>query len=122
MFAGVITPEMLVTTAPMQWSSKMLQAIKAAQQQKKQLQQLAQQQQFTTNQLTQGLTAAQVAQAQEDIASAAEKRSEIPLNRMKTLAQAQKLQAEPLIALIKEQVRLEIAQEKQKQLTGAQNG
>ena len=71
-----------------------------------------------------GLTAAQIAQAQEDMASAAEKRSEIPLNRMKTLAQAQKLQAEPLVALVKEQVRLAIAQEKaqqaQRQLQGSQ--
>ncbi len=121
MFAGIITPEMLVKTAPMQFSNVMLKAIQAAQQQKKQLQQFAQKQQFTTNQLTQGLTMAQIAQAQEDIASAAEKRSEIPLNRMKTLAQAQKLQAEPLIALIKEQVRLQIAEEKQKQLQGTQN-
>ncbi len=121
MFTGIITPEMIVKTAPMQFSNVMLQAIKAAQQQKKQLQQLVQQQQFTTNQLTQGLTMAQIAQAQEDVASAAEKRSEIPLNRMKTLAQAQKLQAEPLIALIKEQVRLAIAQEKNTQLQGAQN-
>ncbi len=121
MFAGIITPEMLVKTAPMQFSNVMLKAIQAAQQQKKQLQQLAQQQQFTTNQLTQGLTAAQIAQAQEDIASAAEKRSEIPLNRMKTLAQAQKLQADPLVALVKEEVRLAIAQEKSRQLQGANN-
>ena len=122
MFTGIITPDMLVKTAPMQFSNVMLQAIQRAQQQKKQMSQLAQQQQFTTNQLTQGLTMAQIAEAQENIASAAEKRSEIPLNRMKTLAQAQKLQAEPLIALIKEQVRLSIAQEKQKQLQGGQNG
>ncbi len=119
MFQGIITPEMLVKTAPMQFSDVMLQAIKAAQQQKKQLQQLAQQQQFTTNQLTQGLTVAQIAQAEEDRASAAEKRSEIPLNRMKTMAQAQKLAADPIIALIKEQVRLQIAAEKSNQLQGA---
>ena len=121
MFAGIITPDMLVKTAPMQFSNVMLQAIQRAQQQRTQMQQLAQQQQFAGNQLTQGLTAAQIAQAQESMADAAEKRSEIPLNRMKTLAQAQKLAADPLVALIKEQVRLAIAQEKSRQLQGAQN-
>ncbi|KKL12643.1 hypothetical protein LCGC14_2533700, partial [marine sediment metagenome] len=121
MFAGIITPEMLVKTAPMQFSDVMLKAIQAAQQQKKQLQQFAQRQQFTSEQLQQGLTTAQIAQAQESMADAAAKRSEIPLNRMKTLAQAQKLQADPLVALIKEQVRLAIAQEKNQQLQGAQN-
>lgn len=121
MFAGIITPDMLVKTAPMQFSNTMLQAIQKAQQQRTRMQQLSQQQQFAGNQLTQGLTAAQIAQAQESIADAAEKRSEIPLNRMKTLAQAQKLQADPLVALIKEQVRLAIAQEKSRQLQGAKS-
>ena len=56
------------------------------------------------------------------------KRSEIPLNRAKTISELNKNQFDPLIKLIKEQVRLEIAQEKaaaerQKQLAGAnQNG
>lgn len=118
MFAGIITPDMLVKNAPMQFSNVMLQAIQRAQQQKMHLQKVTMQQQLVGNQLTQGLTAAQIAQAQEDIASAAEKRSEIPLNRMKTLAQAQKLQADPLVALVKEEVRLQIAQEKSKQLQG----
>ncbi len=121
MFMGIITPEMLVRNAPMTFSHKMLQAIQRAQEQKKQLLQLQQQQQLTGNQLTQALTMAQASEAQENAANAAEKRSEIPLNRMKTLAQAQKLAADPLVALIKEQVKFAIAQEKSNQLQGAQN-
>ncbi len=114
MFAGIITPEMLVKTAPMQFSNVMLQAIQRAQQQKQQAGVRAQQLEQAGIQLQQGLTAAQIGQAQESMADAQEARSQAPLNRAKTLVEMQKLQAEPLIALIKEQVRLQIAQEKQK--------
>ncbi len=113
MFAGIITPEMLVKTAPMQFTNVMLKAITAAQQQKKQMNQMVQRQQLVGEQLTQELTKVQTSQAHENIADAAAKRSEIPLNRMKTLAQAQKASAEPTLAIIKEMVRLQIAQEKQ---------
>lgn len=118
MFAGIITPEMLVKTAPMQFSNVMLKAIKAAQQQKQQIQQTQLRSQQATDALTQGLTQVQISQARENIADAQVKRSEVPLNRMKTLAQAQKLQAEPLIAIIKEEVKLQIAQEQARQLQG----
>ncbi|KKM81446.1 hypothetical protein LCGC14_1329850, partial [marine sediment metagenome] len=74
------------------------------------------QSQQNADKLTQGLTAVQISQAQENMADAREKRSEIPLNRMKTLAQAQKISAEPLVALVKEEVRLQIAQDKQGQV------
>lgn len=120
MFQGIITPDMLVRNAPMQFSNVMLKAIQTAQQAKKSMMQNAQRQEMLNAKLQSGLTMAQIAQAQESIADAAEKRSEIPLNRMKTLAQAQKLQAEPLVTLIKEQVRLQIAEEKTRQLQGSQ--
>ena len=111
-FRGIITPDMLVKASPMQFKTPTLQAIQRAVRTRQQLQQAQMQSQQATDKLTQGLTAVQISQAQENMADAQEKRSEIPLNRMKTLAQAQKIQAEPLVALIKEQVRLQIAQEK----------
>ena len=120
-FAGIINADMIVENAPMQFSVRMKQAIRQAQQRKQQLQQTQIQSQQLTDQLTQGLTKVQISQAIENIADAQAKRSEIPLNRMKTLAQAQKLQADPIVALIKEEVKLQIAQDKQKQLTGSQN-
>ena len=119
MFTGIITPEMLVKTAPMQFTTVMLRAISEAQKQKQQLNQMVQKQQLSGEQLTQGLTQVQIAQAEENIADAAAKRSEIPLNRAKTLAQIQKLQFDPIAVMIKEEVRLAIAQAKQ--LQGSQN-
>ncbi len=121
MFTGIITPEMLVKTAPMQFTTVMLRAISEAQKQKQQLNQMVQKQQLSGEQLTQALSAAQIAKAREDTAGAAEKRSEIPLNRAKTLAQIQKLQFDPIAVMIKEEVRLAIAQQQQQQLQGAQN-
>ncbi len=118
MFTGIITPEMLVKTAPMQFTTVMLRAIKAAQQQKQQIQKTQLQSQQATDALTQGLTQVQITQARENIADAAEKRSEIPLNRAKTMAQIQKLQADPIVAIIKEEVKLQLAQEKTRQLQG----
>ena len=115
-FRGIITAEMLVKASPMQFKTPTLQAIQAALRQRQQLQQAQSQSQKITDELTQGLTAVQISQAQENIADAQEKRSEIPLNRMKTLAQAQKIQAEPLVALVKEEVRLQIAQDKNRQV------
>lgn len=111
-FRGVITADMLVKASPMQFKTPTLQAIQRAVRQRQQLQQTQLQSQQSTDKLTQGLTAVQISQAQENIADAQEKRSEIPLNRAKTLAELKKVGAEPLISLIKEQVRLQIAQEK----------
>ena len=125
MFTGIITPEMLVTASPMQFKGQMLQAIKAASQRKQQLTQSQIQSQKTTDQLTQALTAVQVSQAQENIVDAQLKRSEIPLNRAKTISEINKNQAGPIVNVIKEQVKLAIAQEKadaeQKRLQEAQN-
>ena len=124
MFNGIITPEMLVTAAPMQFKVPTLQAIKRASQARQQSGQQAAQSQQMTDKLSQALSIAQIAKAQEDMADAQEKRSQIPLNNAKTMVEIQKLQAEPIISLIKEQVRLQIAQQKQndsqKQLTGGQ--
>ena len=121
MFAGIITPEMLVKAAPMQFSDIMLKSIQAAQQAKQQASMRAQQLEQASIQLQQGLTAAQIGQAQESMADAQEARSQAPLNRAKTLVEIQKLEVEPLVALVKEQVRLQIAQEKAMQATGAKS-
>lgn len=118
-FRGVITADMLVKASPMQFKTPTLQAIQRTMRQRQQLQQTQLQSQQSTDRLTQGLTAVQISQAQENIADAQAKRSEIPLNRMKTLAQAQKLQLDPLVNLIKEEVRLQIAQDKQRQVQNA---
>lgn len=118
MFTGIITPEMLIKAAPMQFKTPTLQAIEAASQQRKQLQQAQIRSQQITEQLTQGLTAVQISQAQENIADAQVKRSEVPLNQAKTISEINKNESAPILALIKEQVRLQIAQDKQ----GAQNG
>ncbi|KKN43357.1 hypothetical protein LCGC14_0704140 [marine sediment metagenome] len=115
-FRGIITADMLVKASPMQFKTPTLQAIQKAIQSRQQQQQAQLQSQQSADKLTQGLTAVQISQAQENMADAREKRSEIPLNRMKTLAQAQKLSAEPLIALVKEEVRMQIAQDKQTQV------
>ena len=115
-FRGIITADMLVKASPMQFKTPTLQAIQRAIKQRQQAQQVQMQSQQNTEKLTQGLTAVQISQAQENMADAREKRSEIPLNRMKTLAEAQKISAEPLVALVKEEVRLQIAQDKQKQV------
>ncbi len=118
--AGVITLEMLIKASPMQFKTRMLQAIQALAQQRKQMQQAQIRNQLINDELTQGLTAVQISQARENIVDAQVKRSEIPLNMAKTISEVNKNQATPIIALIKEQVRLQIAQEKQKQSTGAQ--
>ena len=121
MFSGIITPEMLVTASPIQFKSTMLKAIQAAAQQKKQLTQIQTQQQLMNNELTQGLTQVQISQAMENITDAQVNRSKIPLNNAKTLSEINKNQASPLVALIKEQVKLQIAEDKNRQVQGAQN-
>ena len=115
-FRGVITADMLVKASPMQFKTPTLQAIQRAIKSRQQAQQAQAQSQQATDKLTQGLTQVQISQAVENMADAREKRSEIPLNRMKTLAEAQKISAEPLVALVKEEVRLQIAQDKQRQV------
>ncbi len=117
-FRGVITADMLVKASPMQFKLPTLQAIQRAVKQRQQLQQSQIQSQQTTDRLTQGLTAVQITQAEENIADAQEKRSEIPLNNAKTMAQIQKLQADPIVSLIKEQVKVEIAKTQERQNAG----
>ena len=119
-FNGIITPEMLVTASPMQFKNQMLKAIQAASQQKKQLQQSQIQSQKTTDELTQALTAVQISQAQENISDAQVNRSQIPLNQAKTISEINKNLATPITALIKEEVKLQIATDKNNQLQ-AQN-
>ena len=115
-FKGIITPEMLIEASPIQYKVKTLKAIKQAQQAAQQAGQQQAQTQQATNELTNALTAVQISQAQENVADAQEKRSEIPLNNAKTLteinknvAAADQAQVQPLIDLVKERVRLEIA-------------
>lgn len=118
-FAGVITADMLVRASPMQFKQATLKAIQQAGQQRSQLQQQQAASQKTTDELTQALTAVQISQAQENIADAQEKRSEIPLNRAKTISEINKNKFDPIVGLIREQVRLEIAQEKQREVINA---
>jgi hypothetical protein len=119
-FRGVITADMLIKASPMQFKTMTLQAIQRSLQQRQQLQQSQLQSQQATDQLTQGLTRVQISQAEENIADAQAKRSEIPLNRAKTAAQIEKLQLDPLVKLVvdslKEDVRLQIAQDKNRQV------
>jgi hypothetical protein len=117
-FRGIITADMLVKNAPMQFKTATLNAIQQSVEQRQQQQQLAMQQAKADQQLQQAVTGLQVAQGIESIADAEEKRSEIPLNRAKTISEINKNQASPLIDLIKEQVKLEIAREKQAQTAG----
>ena len=120
LFNGIITAEMLVKASPMQFKNATLQAIVKAEQGKQQAGQAAQQQEQLNQQLQQGLTAVQISQANENMADAAEKRSQIPLNNAKTVSEINKNLASPLIDLVKEQVRLAIAVDKQKQVAGSQ--
>ena len=115
MFAGIITPDMLVKSAPMQFKIPTLQAIQRATKMRQQQSQAQAKSQQLTDQLTQGLTAVQISQAQENIADSQQKRSEIPLNQAKTLTEINKNMFDPFALMIKEQVRLQIAQEKQLQ-------
>jgi hypothetical protein len=113
MFAGIITADMLVKSSPMQFKTPTLKAIERAQKAKQQQQQAAQQQAQTDQQLQQAVTQLQIAQGVESMADAAEKRSEIPLNHAKTISEINKNQASPIVDLIKERVKLEIAQNNQ---------
>ncbi len=122
MFQGIITPDMLVKASPMQFKVPTLQAIQRASQARQQQTKATIQSQRLTDQLTQSLSAVQVAQAQENIADAQVKRSEIPLNRAKTVSELNKNLFDPVVKLIKEQVRLEIAQEKQLEVAGSAAG
>ncbi len=120
-FAGIITPEMLVTASPIQFKNTMLKAIQAAAQQKKQLSQAQMQSQLDNSKLTNALTAVQISQAQENITDAQVNRSQIPLNMAKTVSEINKNQASPLVSLIKEQVKLAIAEDRNRQLQETQN-
>lgn len=112
MFAGIITPDMLVKAAPIQFKIPTLQAIQKAMQARQQQAQAVAKTQQITDQLTQGLTAVQISQAKENIADSQEKRAEAELNRAKTLTEINKNRFDPIAALIKEQVKLEIARDK----------
>ncbi len=129
MFAGIITPDMLIKAAPIQFKVPTLQAIQRAMQARQIQAQAAAKTQQLTDQLTQGLTAVQISQAKENIADSQEKRAEAKLNQAKTITEINKNQFDPIAVLIKEQVRLQIAREKseaqrQKQLqtSGVNNG
>lgn len=125
LFKGIFTPKMIIQLAPMQFKTPMMKAVDAASERQKQLGQIQTQQQLAGNQLTNALTQVQISQAEENISDAQVNRSQIPLNRAKTLSEINKNQAGPIVNLIKEQVKLAIAQEKadaeQKRLQGAQN-
>jgi len=127
-FKQIITPQMLVEASPIQYKTKTLEAIKQAQQA---AQEAGKAQAKTANeaaQLTNALTANQISQSQENIADAQEKRSEIPLNRAKTLteinkniAAADKDAIAPLVDMVKEEVRLQIAMANAQKRQQAQN-
>ena len=123
-FNGIITAQMLVAAAPMQFKNQTLKAIQAAEQAQQGQQQMAMQQQQTDQALQQAVTQLQIAQGVESMADAAEKRSEIPLNMAKTVSEINKNQAGPIVDLIKERVKLEIATQNQQaqNAQGATNG
>ena len=115
-FKGIITPQMLVEASPIQYKTETLEAIKRANQAAQEAGKAQAETAQTTEKLTQALTAVQITQAQENVADAQEKRSQIPLNNAKTMTEINKnvaaadaAQVKPLIDLVKEQVRLEIA-------------
>jgi len=122
LFQDIITADMLVKASPMQFKSATLKLIQQAQQAKQQAQQKGQQQEQLGIQLQQALIATQVARAQEDSADAAEARSQIPLNNAKTISEINKNQASPLVDMLKEMVKLEIAQHAQLQAQNAGTG
>ena len=114
--ARAITLKMLVEASPIQYKTKTLKAIEQAEQAAQQAGQAQAKLAEQNGQLTNALTAVQVSQAQENIADAQEKRSEIPLNRAKTMTEINKNVAAanreavaPLLELIKEQVKVELA-------------
>jgi len=101
--------------SPTPFKPELLEIIKRGEQKQEQMAQMQAEQAKRDADLQNAITATQVARTMEDTANAAESRSEIPLNQAETLAKIQKMQAEPIVSLIKEQVRLQIAQEKAKQ-------
>ncbi|MHC4322703.1 MAG: portal protein [Planctomycetota bacterium] len=111
-FRGIITADMLIKASPMQFKNVTLQAVQRSMQMRQQMQQSQIQTQQTSDRLANALTAVQISQANENIADAQETRSEVPLNRAKTLAQIQKLQVDPIVNLVKEEVKLQIAKDK----------
>ena len=123
-FKGIITPQMLVEASPIQYKTKTLKAIERAQQAAQQAGQAQAQAAGDASKLTNALTAVQISQAEENVADAQEKRSEIPLNRAKTISEINKNLATPLTDLVKEEVRLQIAvlnqQSRQAQGAGVQ--
>ena len=98
--------------SPTPFKPELIEMIQRVEQQESQQGQQAAKQAQSAAELQDAIGQLQVAQSIESIADAEEKRSEIPLNRAKTLAEIQKLQAEPLLAAIREEVKLQIAQEK----------
>jgi hypothetical protein len=122
MFQGIITPEMLVTASPMQFKTPTLKAIQQAAQARQQQSQQSQQQAQVDQRLQQAVTGLQIAQGIESLADAEEKRSQIPLNHAKTISEINKNQASPLVDLVKEAVKLEIAQNQAQNAQGVTNG
>lgn len=118
---GVITLDMLVKASPMQFKTPMLQAMQRAIQQKKQFAEQQKQQVLTDQQLQNAVTRGQIAQSVESMADAAAKRSTIPLNQAKTLSEINKNEDSAALGALKELVKLQIAQDKQNQLAGANN-
>ena len=124
-FNGIITAQMLVAAAPMQFKTQTLNAIKQAEQGQQQQQQMQLQQAQTDQQLQQAVTQLQVAQGIESLADAAEKRSQIPLNAAKTMSEINKNKAAaltPIVDLVKEQVKMEIANNNQTQVQNTGQG
>jgi hypothetical protein len=98
-----------VRFCPTPFKPELLKIMEQAEQQEKQMQQMQMQQQQRDAQLQEAVTRTQLAREAEDFANAQESRSEIPLNMAKTLVEIQKIGAEPLVNLIKEMVKFDIA-------------
>lgn len=109
--AQVIPMSMLVEAMPIQYKEKVLQAIKQAEQQ----QQQAIQAQMADKKRMDSLIEAQT---QEDISQAQENRSGAALDRVKTIAEAKKLNIEPIMEMAKMAFELEMAKLKTKESSG----
>ena len=107
--AALIPMSEIIKYSPTPFKQELIEMVQRAEQQQKAIQQQQLSSVQRQAQLSEALAAGEVAKAQEDIANAAESRADAQFTRVKTLAEINKMRADALTNLIKEQVKLEIA-------------
>jgi len=107
---AIIPLSELIKYSPTPFKEEFLQMIQRAEQQAKAMQAKAMQEQERQARLTDAVTATQVARTLEDTANAYESRADAQYTRAKTVAEIEKLQNDVLVDIIKEKVKLEMAQ------------